>query len=448
MWRLEKDPYLASTFGTVSILDRAPDFHDLRARMEAATLEVPRLRWRVQPEPERLRDAGVGRRSRLRHRPARPPHRPAQAGHPPRAARPRQPDAARPLRSHPAAVAVHDRRRAPRRQGGAVVEDAPHDHRRRGRRADVVAVPRLRTHAGPATAAPTHQPTTSPRRPRRPRRSARRAACSRAASGSRSASPGRCASCSPTRRRSPTPRWPRSTRCAASCPSCPRPTRPARRCGPTARCAAASRPRACRSASTKDAAKRLGGTLNTAFLTAAADAAGRYHTERGQPVDELRASMAVSTRTATPGPTPSPSPGCSCRPVRCPSPSASPGSSTSRRRPRRVTRRGLARLAGDHHGRLADVADHAARPPAGPDRRLRHLQRPGRADAGLHRRRPAARELRRSARCSASPSTSRCCRTTAASTWASTSTPPPSTNRRGWPSCVEDSFKALTRAGR
>jgi hypothetical protein len=48
---------------------------------------------------------------------------------------------------------------------------------------------------------------------------------------------------------------------------------------------------------TKDAAKRLGGTLNTAFLTAAADAASAYHIEMGHPVESLRASMAVSTRT-------------------------------------------------------------------------------------------------------------------------------------------------------
>ena len=48
---------------------------------------------------------------------------------------------------------------------------------------------------------------------------------------------------------------------------------------------------------TRDAARKLGGTLNTAFLAAAADAAGRYHREMGAPVDELRASMAVSTRT-------------------------------------------------------------------------------------------------------------------------------------------------------
>jgi hypothetical protein len=54
-------------------------------------------------------------------------------------------------------------------------------------------------------------------------------------------------------------------------------------------------------AETKQAAKQLGGTLNDAFLTAAADAAGRYHTKLGAPVDELRASMAVSTRTAESG---------------------------------------------------------------------------------------------------------------------------------------------------
>jgi diacylglycerol O-acyltransferase len=48
---------------------------------------------------------------------------------------------------------------------------------------------------------------------------------------------------------------------------------------------------------TRAAAKRLGGTLNTAFLTAAAEAAGRYHERLGSPVDELRASMAISTRS-------------------------------------------------------------------------------------------------------------------------------------------------------
>ena len=52
---------------------------------------------------------------------------------------------------------------------------------------------------------------------------------------------------------------------------------------------------------TRAAAKRLGGTLNTAFLAAAAEAAGRYHRELGSPVEELRSSMAISTRTETSG---------------------------------------------------------------------------------------------------------------------------------------------------
>ena len=36
--------------------------------------------------------------------------------------------------------------------------------------------------------------------------------------------------------------------------------------------------------------------MNTAFITAAAGAAGAYHRELGEPVDTLRATMAISTR--------------------------------------------------------------------------------------------------------------------------------------------------------
>ncbi len=52
---------------------------------------------------------------------------------------------------------------------------------------------------------------------------------------------------------------------------------------------------------TKDAARRLGGTLNTAFVTLAADAAGHYHDRAGSPVETLRASMAISTRNENSG---------------------------------------------------------------------------------------------------------------------------------------------------
>lgn len=52
---------------------------------------------------------------------------------------------------------------------------------------------------------------------------------------------------------------------------------------------------------TRSAAKALGGTLNTAFLTIATEAVSRYHIELASPVNELRASMAISTRTKSSG---------------------------------------------------------------------------------------------------------------------------------------------------
>ncbi len=51
MWRLEKDPQLSSTFGTVTLLDRAPDFELFKARLLRATLTMPRLRQCVQTAP-------------------------------------------------------------------------------------------------------------------------------------------------------------------------------------------------------------------------------------------------------------------------------------------------------------------------------------------------------------------------------------------------------------
>ncbi|MCU1395153.1 MAG: putative diacylglycerol acyltransferase [Ilumatobacteraceae bacterium] len=54
MWRMEKDPHLSSTFANVSILDHKPDFDRLVRRMEHCTWIVPRLRQRVQPAPANL----------------------------------------------------------------------------------------------------------------------------------------------------------------------------------------------------------------------------------------------------------------------------------------------------------------------------------------------------------------------------------------------------------
>ncbi len=54
MWRMEKDPHLSSTFGNVTILDTKPDFARLVRRMEYAAFMVPRLRQRVQSAPANL----------------------------------------------------------------------------------------------------------------------------------------------------------------------------------------------------------------------------------------------------------------------------------------------------------------------------------------------------------------------------------------------------------
>lgn len=51
MWRLEKDPYLASTFANITVLDRPPDMDLLYARMERTSMLFPRLRRRVQLPP-------------------------------------------------------------------------------------------------------------------------------------------------------------------------------------------------------------------------------------------------------------------------------------------------------------------------------------------------------------------------------------------------------------
>ncbi|MCB1256873.1 MAG: DUF1298 domain-containing protein [Microthrixaceae bacterium] len=48
MWDMERDPHLASTFSNITILDQAPDRAAFRARMSNALERVPRLRQRVE----------------------------------------------------------------------------------------------------------------------------------------------------------------------------------------------------------------------------------------------------------------------------------------------------------------------------------------------------------------------------------------------------------------
>src|SRR3954453_13612132 len=54
MWNIEKDPWLSSNFGTVTILDRPVDFELFRKRIASAVAEIPRMRERVVPTLGRL----------------------------------------------------------------------------------------------------------------------------------------------------------------------------------------------------------------------------------------------------------------------------------------------------------------------------------------------------------------------------------------------------------
>lgn len=53
-WYMERDPLLRSTVVTVALLDRAPDWQQLRDRVERASHRLPMFRSRVVPPPFRL----------------------------------------------------------------------------------------------------------------------------------------------------------------------------------------------------------------------------------------------------------------------------------------------------------------------------------------------------------------------------------------------------------
>jgi WS/DGAT/MGAT family acyltransferase len=54
MWNVEKDPHLDPTFGSVTLLDRSPDFDHLRKRVLQMVDRIPRLHQRVVPSLGRL----------------------------------------------------------------------------------------------------------------------------------------------------------------------------------------------------------------------------------------------------------------------------------------------------------------------------------------------------------------------------------------------------------
>jgi diacylglycerol O-acyltransferase len=294
MWRLEKDPHLSSTFGTVSILDRAPDFERLRARMERAVTAVPRLGWRVQPAPADISspmwvddsDFDIGYHVR-------------------RIAVPK-PASMRGLLDLATLFVVDpfDRTRPlwqfavveGLRGGKAALVQKMHHTITDGEGGVQLALQYLdfeRAAPDPPAVAPGDVVTPVPpsgvealrdllaasfRLPLGVVRQVRELLAEPASIPAANLAAfdmvrGVLTQLADTDR-AYSPLWTqRSLRRRLEITRAP-------------------------FHATRDAARKLGGTLNTAFLTAAADAAGRYHAELGAPVDALKASMAVSTRTA------------------------------------------------------------------------------------------------------------------------------------------------------
>lgn len=302
MWRLEKDPYLSSTFANITVLDRAPDLDRLRRRMERAAVVIPRLRQRVQPTPANLSaplwvdDPEFDLDYHIR-----------------RVALPR-PGSLRQLLDL-AALVVADpfERTRPLWQfviveglkgGRAALIEKLHHTIADGERGvelslefldferDAPEPPPVDEALLERSIARAHQPPSAPELMRDTLAGGLRIPLGvvnqvRELLADPSQIPDATAAAATTVRgiltqvadteQARSPLWTRR--------SLHRRLEVARADFRT----------------TKDAAKRLGGTLNTAFLTAAAEAASRYHIELGAPVESLRASMAVSTRTKESG---------------------------------------------------------------------------------------------------------------------------------------------------
>ncbi len=299
MWRLEKDPHLSSTFGTVTLLDRAPDFDAFRRRMERAVISIPRLRQRVMPAPANLSppvwvdDANFDIDVHVR-----------------RIACPKPGSLRQVLDLASLMIADPFDRTRPlwqfvviegMRGGKAAVVQKMHHTITDGERGVELSMHYLDFERDAPEPPPVEtEPVTSDAGPDPIGNEALRGFVT---AGLRLpigvvkqvrdllADPGGLPDASSAAAKTlsgivsqlsetdgaRSPLWT---------------ARSLHRRVETAR--APFRP-------TKDAAKRLGGTLNTALLTAAADAASAYHIEMGAPTESLRASMAISTRTEDSG---------------------------------------------------------------------------------------------------------------------------------------------------
>jgi WS/DGAT/MGAT family acyltransferase len=295
MWRLEKDPHLSSTFGTVMLLDHAPDFDSFRRRMERTALAIPRLRQRVLPSaanlspPTWVDDPDFDIDLLVRHIACPMPGTLRQVLVLASLVVADPFDRTRPLWQF---IVVEGMR-----GGKAALIQKMHHTITDGERGVELSLQYLDFERDapepppfdPDTAERAEPPQLTPadtirdllagtmRIPIGIAKQVRDlladpAAIPDASTAAAKTMRGILSQLSDTEA-ARSPLWTR---------------RSLQRRVETARAPFRA---------TKDAAKRLGGTLNTAFLTAAADAASAYHIEMGQPVESLRASMAISTRT-------------------------------------------------------------------------------------------------------------------------------------------------------
>ena len=302
MWRLEKDPHLSSTFANVTILDRAPDFDKLLRRLENATYAVPRLRQRVQPAPFNLSapmwvdDSNFDLRYHVRHIALPPPGTMRQLLDLASLIACDAYDRTRPLWQFVVVDGLHDGKAALIQklhhtivdgEGGVqlslqfldferdAAEPAPLDPE------IIAAAQQAAEHDGGTPDLLMELLGGSLRLPLGLLKQIRDlladpAGISVAGTAAADTFRGVMQQLSDTES-ARSPLWTKRS--------------------------LGRRMEVLRAPfkQTKDAAKRLGGTLNTAFLTAAAEAAGSYHRELDAPVDELRSSMAISTRTDSSG---------------------------------------------------------------------------------------------------------------------------------------------------
>jgi WS/DGAT/MGAT family acyltransferase len=300
MWRLEKDPYLSSTFATVMLLDRAPDWDLFRRRVDRATHAIPRLRQRVQSAPANLSppvwvdDPGFDLDHHVRRIACPKPGTLRQVLDLASLFVADPLDRTRPLWQFMVIEGL--------RGGKAAIVQKMHHTITDGERGvelslqyldferDAPEPPALARRNGDASDEPTaHEPVDALRDLlagglRLPIGIVKQvrdlladpASIPDASSAAAKTFRGIVNQLSDTAG-ARSPLWTE---------------RSLHRRVETTRAPFRA---------TKDAAKRLGGTLNTAFLTAAADAAAAYHAELGTPVESLRASMAISTRTEESG---------------------------------------------------------------------------------------------------------------------------------------------------